>query len=91
MGGKFFQPQVAIGWLTVKGVAKSIGINGDPSSLAGKYYVANAAVAIISGVGATVGFDVTNNDNLAFQMSVQTTKGFGVSVGVEQMKLEIDN
>ena len=91
MGGKFFQPQVAAGWLTVKGLAKGVGINQTPSSLAGKYYVANAAVAVIGGVGATAGFDVNKDDNVAFQMSLQVTKGFGIALGIERMELEVAN
>lgn len=91
MGGKFFQPQVAAGWLSLKGVSKPIGISDAPESLFGTYYLANAQAAVIGGVGASAGFDVERNDNLSFGVSVQVTKGFGVAVGVERFELEAAN
>jgi hypothetical protein len=82
MGGKPIQAQVAAGWLRVKGHAKAIGISENPESLFGKYYVAKAQFAIIGGVGTQAGFDVEKDGNLAFNMSLQTIKGFGFSLGV---------
>lgn len=91
MGGKFFQPQIAAGWLTVKGIAKGIGISDAPESLLGTYYLANAQVAVIGGLGASAGFDVERNDNLSFNVNLQVTKGFGIALGVERFELEAAN
>lgn len=88
IGGKPVQAQVAAGWLTVHGYAKPFGISGSPESLFGDYAVAKAQVAIIGGVGTIAGVDIDKNDNLAFNIQIETVKGFGFSLGMDKFSIE---
>ncbi len=87
MGGNFFQPKIAFGFMKTKGTAQIIGLEAAPETIFGKYHVLNAEAAVLAGVGANVGLELKNDHDLKFQLGLQVVKGLGLAVGVETITI----
>jgi len=85
MGGKCFGLVAGIGYFKLKGISSEISLfNSDPSVILGKYKSVNGEAAIIGGVGTFAAVKV-GLPQLAFNLSLQLTKGFGAKVGIEKL------
>ena len=85
MGGKCIGLTAGIGWFKLKGISSEFSLfNSDPNVILGKYLSVNGEAAIIGGVGTFAAAKV-GMPQLAFNLSIQLTKGFGAKVGIEKL------
>lgn len=87
MGGKFFQPKIAFGYMKTKGTAQILGLDAAPETVLGKYHVLNAEAAVLAGLGANVGLELKNDHDFKLQLGLQVVKGLGLAVGVETIQI----
>ncbi|WP_413290562.1 hypothetical protein [Bdellovibrio sp. HCB337] len=78
---------VAIGKYKMYGQALEISLfNCDPDELLGKYMIAQTHATIIGGVGAFTAVKL-GNPQLALEVSLQFTKGFGLDLSLNQLRI----
>lgn len=80
--------QIAVGHMELVGEALEIALfDCNPADILGTYYVAQGQAAIGLGAGAVAATRV-DLPEVAFQLSVELTKGLGFNLGLNRMKIE---
>ena len=83
-------PQISFGKMELNGLAADISLfNTNPDALLGNYYIAQGQAAIIAGVGIITAIH-TNPPEVALKISLQFAKGFGINLGLNRLKIELD-
>lgn len=87
MRAHLISPGVAIGKYKMYGQSAEVSLfNCDPDELLGKYMIAQTHATIIGGVGAITAVKL-GNPQLALAISLQFTKGFGVDLSLNQLRI----
>lgn len=90
MKSKFIGPQVSLSKMELTGVATNIALfTNNPKDLLGNYLVAQGQASVIRGVGVLAAAH-TDIPAITLNLSLQFTKGFGVNVGIDKLKIELD-
>jgi hypothetical protein len=86
VGGAPVSLKIAFGEMTLFGLAKGIGVAGQPSDLIGTYFVAGAQGAVAAGVGAELALHGSQNA-LTLNLGAQLVSGLGLNVGLDQVEI----
>ncbi len=91
IGSGKIAPRLAIGKTTIYGLSANISLlTGDPENLLGKYRVLNVHGSVFAGAGAFTAVKI-GMPSLSLTVSAQVTKGYGLNLGLNTMKLELDD
>lgn len=83
-------PGVSIGRQEIIGRAADISIlHASPKVLLGNYYIAQGQGAIVRGAGVITGVKVGSSPQLTVKVSLQFTKGFGINMSLDRMKISL--
>lgn len=90
MKSKFIGPQVSLSKMELTGVATNIALfTNNPKDLLGNYLVAQGQAAVVGGVGVLAAAH-TDIPAITLNLSLQFTKGFGINLGFDKLKIELD-
>ena len=70
-------------------IALVAGANRGPETMLGDYLVGSANAAIIGGAGIVTAVHAQNR-SLALKLALQLTKGFGVKLGIDRLRVTLD-
>lgn len=86
----FIGPQIALGKVAFVGAAANVALfTNNPKDLLGNYLVAQGQASVIRGAGVLAAVH-TDIPAITVNLSLQFTKGFGVNLGLEKLKIELD-
>lgn len=90
MKAKPLSPQIAFGHMELIGQAAEISLlDTTPESIFGSYLVGQGQAAVLGGVGIISATRI-EFPAIAMQVSLQFAKGFGVNLGLNKMKITLD-
>lgn len=90
LGGDKFAANIAVGKMQLFGVSHNITLfTDDPEAVLGKYRIASLQGALGYGVGSFTGVH-SNIPSLRFVLSLQTTKGLGINLGFNKLRLTLE-
>lgn len=94
MNAKPISLGASLGYMDLYGQTAEAALVGSKSrgasALLGDYYVAQAQAAIIGGAGVITAVHAQNSA-LSLKIALQLTKGFGVNLGFNRMRISLDH
>lgn len=87
MNAHLISPGIALGKYKMYGEALEISLfNCDPDELLGKYMIAQGHATLLGGLGVIKAIKL-GNPQLALSISLQVTKGFGIDLSLNQLRI----
>lgn len=91
MDAAALSPQISFGYMQLTGQAVEFSLlNMNPEDVLGTYHVLQGQAAIAGGVGVITAAKV-GLPQLAIQVSLQFARGLGINLGLNKMKITLDN